>query len=219
MMATTDDRAEPAEGSEMTFGKVLGALALLFVSVVAGAFTLGTMAAAVTDFPPSDTGIAIIAVGLIVCVACAWGLFRLKPWPPQDELVAPSQRKARNMLLLCGAVGGILGAILSLGMFRGEGLMFAFSNAPLAPLEAIVILVVWLSVVPALSWIWWRNIDEHEAQAYNFGAIIALHLYYLGLPAWWIGWRGGFLPEPRHMLIFLAVTVAWGLGWAWRRYR
>lgn len=218
MMVTHEDRSRGPEGGGMTFGKALGGLALVLGAIFAAGVALGVAVVAVTDGPTGPM-LATIAVTLAACGVCLWGLFRLKPWPAGDEPVAPSQRRARTMLVLSGILGGFLGIILSLGMFGDEGIDVAFSNAPLAPAAAAVILAGWLLLVPALSWIWWRNIDEHEAQAYTYGAVVALHLYYFVTPAWWIGWRGGILPEPQHMLVFLLASIAWLGGWAWRRYR
>lgn len=202
----------------MRFGKMLGGLALVLGTIFAGGVALGIAIVAVTEGITAPI-LAIVAVALAVFAGCLWGLFRLKPWPADDEPLAPSQRRARAMLVLSGGIGGLLGIILSLGMLGDEDLGLVFSNAPLAPVAAAVVLAVWLLLTPVLTWVWWRNIDEHEAQAYTYGAVAALHIYYFVTPGWWIGWRGGFLPEPQHMLVFVLASIAWLGGWAWHRYR
>ena len=51
----------------------------------------------------------------------------------------------------------------------------------------------------------------------DFGALLGLYCYAILVPAWWLGWRAGLLPEPQHMLIYLAVLTIWSAGWLWRR--
>jgi hypothetical protein len=37
-------------------------------------------------------------------------------------------------------------------------------------------------------------------------------------PVWWMGWRGGFLPEPDVMILFVAVLVVTWIANMWKRY-
>lgn len=217
-MVTHDDRSRASDGGGVTFTKALGGLALVLGTIFAGGVALGVTIVAVTDGVTAPI-LATVAVAVAVFASCLWGLFRLKPWPADDEPLAPSQRRARAMLVLSGGVGGILGIVLSLGMLGDGAVGLVFSNAPLAPVAAAIVLAAWLLLTPVLTWVWWRNIDEHEARAYTYGAVAALHIYYFVTPAWWIAWRGGFLPEPQHMLVFVLASIAWLGGWAWRRYR
>ena len=62
-------------------------------------------------------------------------------------------------------------------------------------------------------------VDEHEERSYQFGGLAALYLYGFATPAWWLAARGGLVPAPDAMVIFLGVMFVWCVGWFWRRYR
>jgi hypothetical protein len=216
MMAATEERS-------MTLTKLvltgLLALALLFAS----GFAFGAAMGAATNSDPNWGRVALsLAASLVVGAGAVWGLKRLKPWQRSDEPVSPNTRKANNLMLASGAIGAVIGVVFVLSTVmageRPDPLMIV-SNGPLAAWVAGSLIALWLVVMPLVYFAWLKAVDEHELQAYNFGGAIALHLYYFILPAWWVGWRGGFLPEISHAAIFAVVTVAWCIGWFWRRYR
>ena len=131
--------------------------------------------------------------------------------------VAPRTAKARGALI--GAV--VLGVLLSVVMLAGgrESADMLHANTPIPPVYAIAAIGVWAVATPLLSLYWWRNIDEHEAQAYRSSALAAMTAYAAITPSWWLAWRGGLAPEPQEMLTFLVIMTVWGAGWAWSRYR
>ena len=199
--------------------KVLLGLLLGLVVLTALAFALGATVAVVDGAPRQARAVAAALAGLAVAGAAGWGIYRLRPWSFGTEPMGPRTRQARLMVLLCVGLGMAIGIALSMGTWSEAGPAAVFSDAPLPPLLATVVLALWLIVVPAISWIWFRSVDEHEARSYNFGGLIALHVYYFALPAWWLAWRGGLLPEPQHGILFAIVTAVWCLAWIWRRYR
>lgn len=217
MMAISED--ERGEGRAVTLKTValtalLGVILLLSLGIVAGAgFALldGT----------SKTGAAIIliVVGLLALLAAAWGLLILKPWAASGEPMSPKTRKANNLMLLSGALGGVIGAAMSISVVSLDDPYALFSNGAMAPEIVIPVLVVWLLIVPLISWQWHRSVDEHEMQSYQVGGLAALYLYTFVTPAWWLASRGGLLPAPDTMILFLVVMAVWGIGWFWRRYR
>lgn len=153
-------------------------------------------------------------VGIVLVLSgSAWFAFKamraLRPGPASPRTV-----KARNMLYISGALGAVVGFALQLGEVDPDMLL----EGPLSPGVALFAIAILLVFVPIVSWIWWRNIDEHEAQAYKDGALVGIYAYSAITVTWWFGWRGGFFAEPHAMIIFLIVTAIWGLVWAWRRY-
>jgi hypothetical protein len=179
----------------------------------------GAAAALLRGEGSRPAGAIILVVALLIGGAAAWGLIRLKPWPRSDEPVSPATKKANNLLLLSGLLGGVLGAAMSLSMISVDEPLALFSNSPMPRAVVIPSLAVWLLIVPVISWLWHRNVDEHEERSYQFGGLAALYLYTFVTPAWWLAARGGLMPAPDAMAIFTAVMLVWGVVWFWRRYR
>ena len=188
-------------------------IALLF-----GAGVLAGVTMAFVDDVVKSPGkaIAIAALGLVLVVG---SLFVLRGVVPHmlGGGVSPRTKRARTMVYLSAAIGGVIGAVLQLGALRG-GDPAAAVTGPIPPLVAAFVIAVWLIAVPLISLRWWRNVDEHEALAYKDGALAGVYAYSAIAPTWWIGWRGGFFPEPQEIVIYLAVVTVWGLVWMMRRY-
>ena len=220
MMAMSEERPDEVRAAgvkTVALSIVLGLVMLLALGILIGA----GYALATGEVDPGEMPITIglgIVGGLALLVAVV-GLVRLKPWAGIGEPISAKTRKANNLLLLSGALGGVIGAALSIATISMDDPFTLFSTAPLPPAVIIPALVVWLLIVPAISWQWHRSIDEHETQSYQFGGIVALYLYAFLAPAWWFAWRGGLVPAPGTMVVYLIVMSIWGLGWFWRRYR
>lgn len=215
MMAMSEDRAgENAVRVRMVLlSALLGLVLLVSIGAIAGA------GFAVLDGSDKPAVAAILgAVALAAGLISLWGLLRLKPWAGSGEPVSPGTRKANNLLLLSGALGGVLGAVLSISVISSDDPFALFSNGPMSRGVVIPALAVWLLIVPAISVQWHRSVDEHEAQSYQFGGLAALYLYAFLAPAWWLAARGGLVPAPDTMAIYLAVMMVWCIGWFWRRY-
>jgi len=217
MMAMSEDRhgeAPPAGLKKVALAALFGLILLFSMGVVAGAsFAL------VDGTSKGPIAVIMIAVGLAAGLLSIWGLLRLKPWAGNGEPMSPKTRKANNLLLASGALGGVLGAVLAISTVSLDEPFALFSNSPMSPGVVVLAIAVWLLVVPLLSWQWHRSIDEHETDAYQVGGLIGLYLYAFLVPAWWFAWRGGLVPAPDTMVVYLIVMSIWGLGWFWRRYR
>lgn len=183
-------------------------------------FALGVLAgflAAVADHGVRHGWkVALVIAGVVSFAALGGSLLRRSLPHFFAGKLSPRTKKARSILYASGAVGAVLGVVLQLGAFEADPAMLA--EGPLPPLTAAIAIAVWLIAVPILSWIWWKNIDEHEASAYKDGALVGIYAYSAIAPTWWFGWRGGFLPEPQEMITFMLVLTAWGLTWMVRRF-
>lgn len=216
MMAMSENGHEGRATSVKTIA--LAALLGLVVLLSLGAITGAGFAMLDGDGNATEATI-IIAVAVIAALAAIWGLLRLKPWAGTGEPMSPKTRKANNLLLLSAALGGVLGAALSISTINMDDPFALFSNSPMSRAVVIPALAVWLLLVPLISWQWHRNVDEHEAEAYKFGGLAGLYLYGFLAPAWWLAARGGLAPAPDTMVIYLIVIAVWCVGWFWRRYR
>jgi hypothetical protein len=216
MMAINEehDQLGPGRAKNVALSAVLGMLLLLCVGALAG------VAAAMADGDyKQSSALIILASAIVVGAAAVWGIVRLKPWAGNGDPMSPKTRKANNLLFLSGALGGVLGAALAVSTLSLDDPFAMFSDSPIPPAVVIPALVVWLLIVPVISYQWHRNIDEHETEAYKFGGIAAIYLYLFLTPAWWFAWRGGLVPAPATMVIYMLVIGVFTIGWFWRRSR
>jgi len=89
------------------------------------------------------------------------------------------------------------------------------------PLTIVIPLVVfWGVIMPVIAWFWHtRAIDEQEANAYKDGGYYAAYAFLMLTPLWWLLWRGGLLPEPNGVAIYLTFSLVWTIVWFWKKYR
>lgn len=201
---------------------------LLPLKLAAGGFLMlvaigGSVGATVAAVERGWTGYRMgVVMGFVIAASAIaawllWSVYRR----PERGLEPRNIGTARRLTIASGAIGGLLGGMLAIaGLASGDksdGLSM-FSSAPLPPLLAAAVLAAIAVVIP-ISWVWHRSIDEHESAAYRFGALIGINVYFFLSAGWWIAARGGFVPAPDGVAIFLTTVAAWGLGWAWARYR
>ncbi|MEM7778876.1 MAG: hypothetical protein AAF697_00635 [Pseudomonadota bacterium] len=155
------------------------------------------------------SGTAVLAI--LVSLAC------LRLWPESgDEIVSETTRKSNRLLQVFMALGVAIG--VSLVIIEGPETSVLFSNGPVSSFFALFAIGFWLVVVPPLTWIWWRTVDEHEASAYKDGALVAGHVYLFLAPTWWVAARAGWVPAQDPMIVFLIIATLWSAVWLYRRY-
>lgn len=178
-----------------------GGILLLFLAGVMTGFSY----AAISDGNFGLVFIAILAAMLLVFAGVAYAMWRF--WPRgSDEPVAPRVKSARNILIAAVVISIPVGFLLGLSDGGTNGV---FSNAPITPAIAIGLIASWLIPVPVLTWMWWRRVDEHEANAYRDGGFVAVHAYIFLAPAWWIASRARWVPAQDPMIVFLGVCIVW----------
>ena len=207
-----------------TFAGGLATAAKLAAAVLATAFALGgatggAVAAAERGWTLGRG--AVVAAFAVAAVAGACWLIallrRLAATGPQ----APRIATARKMVIASAAIGGVIGLAIAVATISpGDAPAFnPLADAPLPPWLAAALIAVLVLVVAPVTWIWHRSIDEHEAAAYRFGALVGIYAYSALSAIWWLGARGGFLPPVDGMIVFFVTFAVWGLGWAWARFR
>jgi hypothetical protein len=163
---------------------------------------------------------AILGVVVLMTLFCVWLAVRILNAPTGEAPPTPKERLNRNLLIACGALGFVMSMLM---MFTQDGPDLTnglLSNDPLQPGIAIVLLVLMGVVLPILSFVWHRSaVDEQEVAAYKDGALWGLNVFMLGLPVWWIAWRGGFVPAPDMIFIYFATIFVMGAVWMWKKYR
>lgn len=155
----------------------------------------------------------IIGAMVLAGAALAYGMWRL--WPRGvDGPIGPRVRSARKIITTAVIVSVVVGLVI--GIAGGSDSLF--SNEPVSPGVAVLAIAVWIIIGPVFTWLWYQKIDEHEADAYRDGALVAVHAYIFITPAWWIANRAGWLPPPDTMLVLVGVSLLWIVVWFRQRY-
>lgn len=114
-------------------------------------------------FKTGWTATLIIVAGAAMAIAgmCAWLFLRLQKRADAGE-IAPKERRARMMMVGSMVLGGVLGLLLAVGTIQIEDPMALYGNKPIEGWIAGLAVLLWFTLLPALTLVWWRNIDEHE---------------------------------------------------------
>lgn len=162
----------------------------------------------------SRAAILFLAGALFALAGCAWLLWREVNKPTGEEPLTSRERLNRNILIGCGALGGLIGLAMTLSQGRLDGRMEVFSSDPLPGGVALVLALLIGVLLPAVSIYWHRSaVDELEEEAYKTGALYAIYVYMTGAPVWWLLWRGGFVPAPDGIIIYFATIITLGVVW------
>ena len=133
-------------------------------------------------------------------------------------------RRYWKMWAVIAALGMPVGiGIALLGLSdQGDGFSLVLSNAPIAPLTAIIgsLLIGVLLVVSAI--IYHRTIDDHEERAYLWGSTVAFYFLALTFPLHWLLQRGGLIPAltiGMALLLILFSCIIQAIVWALFKFR
>jgi len=212
-MTSTDIDSDPPLWRHPLLIALVAGTGLLF----AAGIVTGVIAGSLERGAVKPLAAAFVIGAVAVIAGCALLLRRVLPALYRQS--SPRVTKSRRLITASAGIGAVLGLVLALGgLAQGRQPPSVFSNQPMLPWIALGAIAVWLIVVPPLTWQWHRSIDEHEARAYRDGTLAGIYAYCAIAPTWWLGWRGGFLPEPQEMITFSVAMLVWGLVWAVRRY-
>jgi len=196
----------------------------IFGLAIAFVFLLGTTAGFTIAWLKRGDGLdlgqtaTLVAIG-IGLLGCGWLLVRQVQAGRSEYPLTSTERLNRKLTVASGALGGAIALILGFAGSRGAAGGDVFSNAPIAPTVAILLILMMGVLLPAITVYWHRIIDEQEAAAYKSGALVGLYVYAIGTPVWWLAWRGGFVPAPNAFIIYFATIFALGGVWIWKKYR
>jgi hypothetical protein len=137
-----------------------------------------------------------------------------------------TRRETLNRNMICGFVliGGAIGLLpafydTSVGN-SDTGPPLLLADSPMPPVIALMLIFFWTVIMPIIAWFWHKRvIDEQEASAYRDGGYYAAYAFLIGAPTWWMLWRGGFVPEPDGVAIFMLFALIWTAVWFWKKYR
>ncbi|WP_336924963.1 hypothetical protein [Altererythrobacter palmitatis] len=193
---------------------------MLALLCLLGVFALGTafgIVGAMAEDGVTPVALILLAVALGIAGTAGWGAFRLYARATSGP-ESPRVRFSRMLLIAGGAMGLVMGIAFSVASDT-TGSADLFGNGPLPGWLAGLTIAAYVLVGGGLTLAWLRSIDEHEMQANNAGALAGLCTYLFVEPSWWLGARGGFLPEHQPMVTFLLVLTVYTAVWLWHRSR
>ena len=203
---------------------MLAGLGIITAAGGIGGFVAGYLAEGDRAF--SDFAIGVIAGFVGVMVALAYAIWRNARNLKLNGGPATRREKLnRNIVIACGLIGGVMGAVVAMTGIANSNTSVPdsfseFVNGPMPTNIALPLALFWAVGMPVIAWFWHtRAIDEQEASAYRDGGYYAAYAYLILAPAWWILWRGGLLPQPDGVAIYVTFSVIWTLVWFWKKYR
>lgn len=107
----------------------------------------------------------------------------------------------------------------------GAATGFAITQVPqlpdgqVSPIAAILITLSYATVVVIASVLFLRRSDEVEVRANNEAAALGLYGYVIFYPSWLFLSKGGLLPEPNHLTVFLITAAIVAVAYFWRKAR
>ena len=201
-------------------------LASLGIVMVAGAIA-GYMAEhnAQGGGPLGTAGIVTFSIFAALIAGLSYAIWtNSRKLKANNEPLTKRERLNRNILLGCGIGGGIVGLVISLNSALtaspDSDPIDLFVSSSIPPMVALLLAFIWGIIMPVIAWVWHkRAIDEQEASAYRDEGYYAAYAYLIGAPTWWMLWRGGLVPEPNGVAIFMLFTIIWSVVWYWKKYR
>jgi hypothetical protein len=132
------------------------------------------------------------------------------------EELERAQRRRKKIIIgglcLVGLVSGFL-----VGFHEGKSLFDGSTGWP--PALALGIAFSYLAAIVGGSLALARHMDEVEIQAQAKAGSVAGAVYIAVYPLWFALWKGGFVTEPVHWVLFLLFWVALALSSLYYRYR
>jgi membrane protein YdbS with pleckstrin-like domain len=190
-------------------------------------FTGGAIAGFLSEHQSEGAGafsgraLGVLTVFVAVICALAYAIWRnAQNLKTTGEQLNRRERLNIRIVAACGVVGGLIGLILAISGDLGGQDANIFSSGPISPAVAIGLAIVIGLLMPLVSWYWhMRVIDEQESKAYRSGALLAIYAFWTVSPTWWLLWRGGILPAPDGIALYLMTTFIALIVWFYEKYR
>lgn len=119
----------------------------------------------------------------------------------------------------------------TLGFLAGAGFVVGLGTAllerddpagwpgTLPPVWAAIAAGIWLVAIIAGSIAFTRRVDEVERAVNVRAGHIGASFFLTGYPAWYLLWKGGLVPEPRHEILFIATMAVMLLAYFIQKLR
>lgn len=174
------------------------------------------------DGPLTVLDFSILGLFAAVILLLTFVIWKMFQQTRQSGERVPRRERLNNRIIWgCGIFGGIIGLTLALsGNMDGISEPNVLANGPISPVLAIILAAAIGIVLPAVTFYWHKHVvDEQEDAAYRAGALIAIYAFWFVAPVWWLLWRGGILPAPNGMALYLMTAFIALIVWSWKKYR
>lgn len=94
-----------------------------------------------------------------------------------------------------------------------------FSDTTFDPRVAVILSALWVCGMGLSIFLYHRNIDDHEKQAYLWGGLAGFYAIVFPAPAWWLLARAQMMPPVDGMILFLFAVIANGIVYMWLKFR
>ena len=125
------------------------------------------------------------------------------------EELARSRQRRRTIIFAALFVAGLF-----TGMYGGWKLAegdFDIS-APWSPVASLGFTALFLGAMLIGSVLLSKNTDEVQRDIYYKMSGLAGSVYVVVYPAWFMLWKGGFVPEPSHWILFILFWLSLVIG-------
>jgi len=198
------------DDDDNTFAARTGRLAIPTLCCMAGlAIMLTGMAAGAIAYVRGDivsTSLLLSGAAFVIGTGILIATFRKWPTLRQGEPDTP-----RNRRLSVAMIALVLfSVVVSIFFIQPNGDSISselYSNGPLPAHLALGAAGLWLLGMPLLTWLTRKNLDEVERGHMMIGESVGVQFLTVAAPVWWLGFRGGMLPQPDAMILFVAVLV------------
>lgn len=137
--------------------------------------------------------------------------------PEPGSGLAAAQARRRRLWKVTGglAAAGFVVGFLS-AFFEAEGGGF-LEGIPAA--WAIAASLILLMALGYGGWRYHLATDELDRRDSLWASALTLNVYIAGYPVWYLWWRGGLAPEPRHEAIFATMMGVMLLAYGYKKLR
>ncbi len=126
------------------------------------------------------------------------------------------QRRINTVIGALFAVGLVCGFLV--GFFEDDKAGLVAPNS-IPPWLAVTSATVFIVAVSFGSWKLMKESDEHERVIHTKTTVIAGNVMLIGFPAWFVLWKGGLVPQPDALWLFMAGIISSALAFAWYKFR
>ena len=174
------------------------------------------------DFSGSPTlpaAAALGAIGMLAAVAAGMVLYgndraARDATGPGEGAEAARRRQFWTIVGVLFAAGGVVGFVSALAGNPTSAL-----SGPASSWLALAAAAVTGIAIIGGAWLLNRRIDELERADNMWGAAIGGNMLLVAYPVWFLLWKGGWVSEPGHDLMFAALFAVTMLAYLYRKLR
>jgi hypothetical protein len=138
---------------------------------------------------------------------------------PRGEGERREAARQRRRWLVVGALFAC-GLITGIYMGRTDGAALVDGRAgSWSPMAALALAALYLSAILGGSFVMNGIMDEVEKERGYKSAAFAGAALIIVYPTWFLLWKGGFVSEPIHWVLFLLFWLSLALASLWYRFR